>query len=1048
MGEDRPDAARHGDREASLQAILDTAADGIVTIDARGVVHSFNPAASRMFGWAPEEVIGRSVAILMPAPDRDAHDAHIRHYLETGERHVVGTGREVEGVRRDGTRFPLYLAVSEFRDARGRMFTGILHDLTPIRQARRLAEETAARTRLIVDTALDAVITSDERGRVTLWNAQAEATFGWSRDEALGRPMAELIVPPHLREAHEAGMRRYLDTGESAVLGRRLETVAQHRDGHLFPVEVAITPLREADTISFSAFVRDISRRKRNELLLRTQNEVSQLLGVETALPAAARRFLRATCEYLGWSFGALWTVDPDADDLRCVEIWQEPWLDLTAFLEQTRTLVFRTGIGLPGRVVASEAPLWLPIVGDDPHFRRAAAAREGGLQSAIALPIPVHGRVGGVIEFFSRAAARPDATVVDALGALGRQLGQFIERKRAEEALATERAFLTRLIEDAPEAIVVLDPDDRVRLVNAEFTRLFGYEAGEAVGRPINALIVSPQGREHAEHLTRLLGASRVVNTELVRQRKDGTLVDVSLLATPVTSMGRQVAMFAIYRDISARKRAERALHESRQRLELALAGGDLGTWDFEAATGLTTVDARYEAMLGYPARECRQTTQDWLDRLHPEDRERVEAVSIALMRGELDVYESEHRVRHASGKWVWVLDRGRVTERDEQGRPIRASGTHLDITTRKTAEQALRQSETRLASVIDHMLEGLVVLDDRQRIVRANPAFATIFGRDLEQLRGTPIVALIPPPPDHRPDDAAGFLRASLGQVTEREGLRRDGEVFPLQLQAYEVATPEGRYLAAHVTDLTGQREADRLKKRFIASVSHELRTPLTAIRGSLGLLALGQFGDLPAEARDLVGVAERNAVRLVGIINDLLDFERIETGLLSLARRRVPLSRAIARALEAVGPLADESGIVLSAPDTDVEVWADEERLIQVLVNLVGNAIKFSPRASRVDVDAAADGTVARVTVRDRGRGIPPAQQEIIFHPFRQVDESDARRHGGSGVGLAICRAIVAQHGGTIGVDSAPGQGAAFWFTVPLHPGEPPVPARSPA
>jgi PAS domain S-box-containing protein len=374
-------------------------------------------------------------------------------------------------------------------------------------------------------------------------------------------------------------------------------------------------------------------------------------------------------------------------------------------------------------------------------------------------------------------------------------------------------------------------------------------------------------------------------------------------------------------------------------------------------------------------------------------------------------------------------------------QGRQIAMFAIYSDISARKAAEQALRQSEARLASVIDHMLEGLVVLDEHLRIVRANPAFAAMFGQPLERLPGMPIVDFVHTPAGEAPADAARRFLSGLGAVTEREGVRNDGQVFPLQLQVYEAVTGEGRFLAANITDLTRQHEADRLKKRFIASVSHELRTPLTAIRGSLGLLAVGALGALPAEAHDLVRVAERNAVRLVGLVNDLLDIERIESGLLSITRRRFPLQYAVDRAIEGVGPIAEESGISIVAAATRLEAWADEDRVVQVLVNLLGNAIKFSPRDTRVDVEAELDGRFVRVTVRDSGRGVPPALQEIIFHPFRQVEESDTRQHGGSGVGLAICRALVEQHGGRIGVESMPGRGAAFWFTLPLRPDQEP-------
>ena len=336
--------------------------------------------------------------------------------------------------------------------------------------------------------------------------------------------------------------------------------------------------------------------------------------------------------------------------------------------------------------------------------------------------------------------------------------------------------------------------------------------------------------------------------------------------------------------------------------------------------------------------------------------------------------------------------------------------------------------------------MLEGMVIVDDQLRIVRANPAFARMFGYSLDALHDTDITELMPERPEY-PDLASRSrpYRQSLGRVTEHEGRRWNGELFPLELQLYEVETPEGRFIAAHARDLTQERESDRLKKRFVASVSHELRTPLTAIRGSLGLLAKGKLGELSPGARQVVQIAERNAVRLVGIINDLLDFERIQAGLLALTQKMFPLARAFDRSLEAVQALADESGITLAPSPTGLDVWGDEDRIIQVLVNLVGNAVKFSPRGTQIDVWAERREPFALVQVRDRGRGVPENLREIIFQPFRQAEESDARKKGGSGVGLAICRAIVSQHGGEMGVESAPGEGSVFWFTVPLRPND---------
>ena len=313
-------------------------------------------------------------------------------------------------------------------------------------------------------------------------------------------------------------------------------------------------------------------------------------------------------------------------------------------------------------------------------------------------------------------------------------------------------------------------------------------------------------------------------------------------------------------------------------------------------------------------------------------------------------------------------------------------------------------------------------------------------MFGYAGALLPGMPLARLLPGIPEsNAPDEGLGApFHQSLSQIAELEGRRSTGETVPVSVQFYEVQAPEGRLIAGHVRDLSQEREVDRLKKRFVASVSHELRTPLTAIRGSLGLLAKGAGGALASEAQDLVNMAERNAVRLGVIINDILDFERIESGLLSLAREQFPLDAAVSSMLDAVSGAAGEAGIRILAEPTGLPVYGDRARIEQVLVNLVSNAIKFSPAGTAVEIQATRHATHVEVRVCDRGRGIPPDQRDTIFGMFRQVEDSDARRHGGSGLGLAICRAIVGQHGGTIRVDAREGGGSIFQFTLPARVG----------
>jgi signal transduction histidine kinase len=240
----------------------------------------------------------------------------------------------------------------------------------------------------------------------------------------------------------------------------------------------------------------------------------------------------------------------------------------------------------------------------------------------------------------------------------------------------------------------------------------------------------------------------------------------------------------------------------------------------------------------------------------------------------------------------------------------------------------------------------------------------------------------------------------------------------------------------------DAAYRRQMERLKDELVSIVAHELRTPLTSIRGSLGLLASGKLDPRSSQGQRLVEIAAQNSDRLVRLVNDMLDLERLESGALGLEQAATPADRLVEQAVDAVRGAAQEAGVRLAADvRPDLALWADADRAVQVLVNLLSNAVKFSPAGAQVRVTAERRGDEALFQVRDRGRGIPHDQLEAIFERFRQVDSSDARKKGGTGLGLAISRSIVHQHGGRIWVASALGQGSTFFFTLPLARGGPP-------
>ena len=227
---------------------------------------------------------------------------------------------------------------------------------------------------------------------------------------------------------------------------------------------------------------------------------------------------------------------------------------------------------------------------------------------------------------------------------------------------------------------------------------------------------------------------------------------------------------------------------------------------------------------------------------------------------------------------------------------------------------------------------------------------------------------------------------------------------------------------------------KELDRLKKEFVSMVSHDLRTPLTSIGGLLEFLEAGMLGQLTEKGKKQVAMAQNDAMRLIGLINDLLDIDKLESGKLEMHFGPVDIRTVISRSTAAVSSLSSSRKIEINVDLRDEQIIADADRLVQVVVNLLSNAIKFSPSPSTIEIDCVADSESATVRIRDHGRGIPASHLDLVFDRFSQVEIADSKKLGGSGLGLAICKQIIEQHNGTIGVESEEGRGSCFWFKLP--------------
>lgn len=863
----------------------------------------------------------------------------------------------------------------------------------------------------IFERAPGGLIMVNSDGIIVLANGRAEEIFGYTKTELLGRTV-ESLVPEPSRKLHSQYRKEFSRTPENRRMGAGRDLYGLRKDGSLVPIEVGLTTIETAEGTFVLSSVLDITERKRKEAefldaqrRLRLALETSKIGFWEWNVIEGTVRWDEQMFEMYG--------VTPTPDGMVPYSTWREAVL--SEDLEKQERILQET------------------IANKGQSKREFRIQRRNDAE-------PRH------IEAVetTRLNAKGDTEWV-----IGTNL-DVTERHRSEMRLREQSYRQKLFIDEAPAAIALFDRDMRYMAVSKRWLSDFGLEEQNVIGRSHYEVFPEIPERWKAIHRRCLAGAIETCADDPF-VRADGTTQWLRWEVHPWRQGSNDdIGGIAIFcEDITSRKKTEEKLHQAEFQYKLVTDSLPVLISYIDRDLRYRMVNAMYRRWFGLENVEVSGKRVDEVlgtaafDAIRPALEQALSGQSVSFDK--LIPYKAAG-LRHIHANYIPdVAEDGTV-----RGLFVLVE----DITQQKIAELAIRESETRFRAIYEHAPIGIIQIDiNSDRLLEVNHHLCSILGLSREKLLLKHLSDIM-----QTKDVLSEQRRNGMYETREFEAdfRRFDGVSIPVRVISSVIEGDLGsRYRLLLVEDMTERKRADQerlmldeerlarkqaeqinqIKDQFLATLSHELRAPLHAILGWTQLLKRKR-GD-PAHLERALAVIEQNATAQANLISDLLDINRIASGKLRLNFERTAIAPLVSSAVESMLPAANEKHIQLESKIEDglPSIQADEKRLRQCLLNLLTNAIKFTPEHGRIVVNAISAGTQVEISVRDTGQGIRPEFLPLIFERFQQASSSSARIHGGLGLGLAIVKHLVELHGGTISVESkGEGQGSVFTLSLP--------------
>ena len=892
-------------------------------------------------------------------------------------------------------------------------------DITEKKKAQDAIVKSEQTNRQILNAALDAIVIINHKSEIEFWNPNAEKIFGWTETEIKGKKISETIIPATFRTAHEKGMAHFHQTGEGPVLNKIIELTAINKNHEQFPIEISIIPVKQDNKISFCAFIRDISARKKAEKELKSSQELWQF-ALEGAGDGVTEYDFETNEIFLSHQYKKMMGYDENEFNNKA-DLW------------------IKTLHPDDRHIVEDSDQLYLENKISSHQLEYRIKDKQGNYRWIL--------ERGKVIQYSQ--SGKPKRIIGTHTDITGRKLAEEEYKRMSLVASANENGVL------------FTDPEGHIFWNNEGFSKMTGFSAEEIKGKTPLELCEGPLTKgDERKSMLKSFFEGRSFNVQIVFYRKDQSIFWGKVTGQAIMDEGNKVKIyFAIIEDITDKINVEQKLEDQRIFYEQILDN---------IPSDIAVFDSEHRYLYVNPKGIKDPELRKWLIGKKDEDyltfrnkplsllTDRRNVFNSVLKSKKLKSWEEELKLPNNTNQYIM---RNMFPVLDEKREIKLVIGYGIDITNIKNIQKEVELSEKKYRDVIDNSLAIITTHDMEGKLISVNPMVEKIYGYTDEETIGHNLLEFMPE------DDRPLFDEFYLSAIKKEK--RASGILRTVHKQGHIVYTlynnflkeDEGAepYVIGFAVDITDRIKAEKelkiakritedlaqTKQNFLANMSHEIRTPMNAIMGMANQLGKSKLDEGQRFYLNIINSATEN---LLVIINDILDLSKIEAGKLSLEIIGFEPTVLIERVMQVMLHKAQEKGLQLTNSYSDSRLnpvlVGDPYRLNQVLLNLLSNAIKFTEKGS-VDISCSVvedTETTQKVQVRvnDTGIGMDESYVKNLFMKFTQEDESVTRRFGGTGLGMSICKELVELMGGTIEASSKKGVGTTISFTIDFQKG----------